>query len=96
MNWNPYKRIAQLEGTIARLEGTIARLDAVVHRMMQANSERNDRIADLEDRLKKIHIKANPVEALTVGEFKKAKLREYARARYARKKAEKLAAKEKP
>jgi septal ring factor EnvC (AmiA/AmiB activator) len=87
MNWNPFKRIAQLEGTIARL-------DSVVHRMMQANSERSDRIADLEKRLKEINVQANPVAAMTMGEFKKAKLREYARARYARKKAEKLAAKE--
>jgi hypothetical protein len=87
MNWNPFKRIAQLEGTISRL-------DTVVHRMMQANSDRNDRIAVLEKRLQEVKVQTNPVAAMTMGEFKKAKLREYARARYARKKAEKLAAKE--
>lgn len=95
MNWNPFKRIAKLEGTIFRL-------DAVIHRMMQENSERNDRIAaletrcetqsrwisSLEDRWKEAP--ANPIGSMTIGEFTKAKRGEYAKTHYAKKRAAKL------
>ena len=87
MNWNPYKRIADLETKVATL---VARID-----LLGRTHETHVRwVASLESHLQEINVQTNPVAAMTMGEFKKAKLREYARARYARKKAEKLAAKE--
>lgn len=65
-----------------------------IQKIIGALEHNKTRVVALEKRLQEVKVQTNPVAAMTMGEFKKAKLREYARARYARKKAEKLAAKE--
>lgn len=150
MNWNPYKRIAELEKDHAAATKTIEKLtdfsillrgrievlertqNIHEHNLKDLNNrvqrsegiavEQNNQLCAvnakfvnlkddpelvnkinimgkvqlnqtrqfeaLEARLKETH--PNTVATMTMGEFKKAKTREYARARYAKIKAEKL------
>jgi len=151
MNWNPYKRIAELEkaraadvnsigkltdfsillrsriealertqnlhefnlkdlnNRVQRSEGIAVEQDNKLHALsvnvvkpkdlselvgglaeLKRNVSSQARwLASMENRLKETH--PDPVATMTMGDFKKAKIREYARARYARIKAEKLA-----
>jgi uncharacterized coiled-coil protein SlyX len=91
MNWNPYKRIAELESVISsqvNYNNSLVNNLAELKRQLATHTQW---LVVLETRLKELQTQnPNTVATMTMGEFKKAKTREYARARYAKIKAEKL------
>ena len=91
MNWNPYKRIAELERVLSSQVNCNSDLTVGLAELKHKFSVQSHWLTTLETRLQELYTQ-NPssVATMTVGEFKKAKMREYARANYAKRKAEKL------
>jgi hypothetical protein len=89
--WNFYERIAELERVLNSEVNRNSDLVVALAELKHKFAVQSHWLSTLETRLQELCTQnPNPVATMTMGEFKKAKTREYARASYARRKAEKL------